>query len=91
MVARGDVKKQISNEPPANSLVVNLSLAADAVRGGARLHHDRGTSDTEIKQTVFMADVGGELFDAWAGPLLGTSVSNGVKSSSIASSMPEGE
>lgn len=31
-----------------------------------------GTSDTEIKQTVFMADVGGELFDAWAGPLLGT-------------------
>jgi outer membrane receptor protein involved in Fe transport len=33
---------------------------------------DRGTSDTEIKQTVFMADVGGELFDAWAGPLLGT-------------------
>ncbi|MFC4313939.1 TonB-dependent receptor plug domain-containing protein [Steroidobacter flavus] len=32
----------------------------------------RGTSDTEIKQTVFMADVGGELFDAWAGPLLGT-------------------
>ncbi len=33
---------------------------------------DRGTSDTEIKQTVFMADVSGELFDAWAGPLLGT-------------------
>jgi outer membrane receptor protein involved in Fe transport len=33
---------------------------------------DRGTSDTEYKQTVFMADVGGELFDAWAGPLLGT-------------------
>jgi outer membrane receptor protein involved in Fe transport len=32
----------------------------------------RGTSDTEIKQTVFMADVGGELFDAWAGPVLGT-------------------
>ncbi len=32
----------------------------------------RGTSDTEIKQTVFMADVGGELVDAWAGPLLGT-------------------
>ena len=33
---------------------------------------DTGTSDTEIEQTVFMADVGGELFDAWAGPLLGT-------------------
>lgn len=33
---------------------------------------DRGTSDTEIKQQVFMADVSGELFDAWAGPLLGT-------------------
>ncbi|HEY5756901.1 MAG TPA: TonB-dependent receptor, partial [Steroidobacter sp.] len=33
---------------------------------------DRGTSDTEIKQTVFMADVGGELVDLWAGPLLGT-------------------
>jgi outer membrane receptor protein involved in Fe transport len=33
---------------------------------------DRGTSETEIKQTVFMADVGGELLDAWAGPLLGT-------------------
>jgi iron complex outermembrane recepter protein len=32
----------------------------------------RGTSDTEIKQTVFMADVGGELVDLWAGPLLGT-------------------
>ncbi len=32
----------------------------------------RGTSDTEIEQTVFAADVGGELFDAWAGPLLGT-------------------
>jgi iron complex outermembrane recepter protein len=32
----------------------------------------RGTSDTEIKQTVFMADVGGELLDLWAGPLLGT-------------------
>jgi outer membrane receptor protein involved in Fe transport len=31
-----------------------------------------GTSDTEIKQTVFAADVGGELFDAWAGPVLGT-------------------
>lgn len=31
-----------------------------------------GTSDTEIKQTVFMADVGGELVDLWAGPLLGT-------------------
>ena len=31
-----------------------------------------GTSDTEIKQTVFAADVSGELFDAWAGPLLGT-------------------
>lgn len=33
---------------------------------------DRGTSDTEYEQTVFMADVGGELLDAWAGPLLGT-------------------
>ncbi len=33
---------------------------------------DRGTSDTEIEQQVFMADVSGELFDAWAGPLLGT-------------------
>ncbi|GFE86463.1 TonB-dependent receptor plug domain-containing protein [Steroidobacter agaridevorans] len=33
---------------------------------------DRGTSDTEIKQSVFMADVSGELFEAWAGPLLGT-------------------
>lgn len=32
----------------------------------------RGTSDTEIEQTVFAADIGGELFDAWAGPLLGT-------------------
>lgn len=32
----------------------------------------RGTSDTEIKQQVFMADVGGELVDLWAGPLLGT-------------------
>ncbi|MBL8269677.1 TonB-dependent receptor, partial [Steroidobacter sp.] len=31
-----------------------------------------GTSDTEIKQTVFAADIGGELFDAWAGPVLGT-------------------
>lgn len=31
-----------------------------------------GTSDTEIKQTVFAADVGGELVDLWAGPLLGT-------------------
>ena len=31
-----------------------------------------GTSDTKIKQTVFMADVGGELIDLWAGPLLGT-------------------
>ena len=33
---------------------------------------DRGTSDTEIEQQVFAADVSGELFDAWAGPLLGT-------------------
>jgi iron complex outermembrane receptor protein len=33
---------------------------------------DRGTSDTEIEQRVFMADVSGELFEAWAGPLLGT-------------------
>jgi iron complex outermembrane recepter protein len=33
---------------------------------------DRGTSDTEIEQTVFTAGVGGELLDAWAGPLLGT-------------------
>lgn len=32
----------------------------------------RGTSDTEIEQTVFAADIGGELFDAWAGPVLGT-------------------
>ncbi|MDY6944675.1 MAG: TonB-dependent receptor [Pseudomonadota bacterium] len=32
----------------------------------------RGTSDTEIEQTVFAADIGGELLDAWAGPLLGT-------------------
>lgn len=32
----------------------------------------RGTSDTEIEQTVFAADVGGELFDAWAGPVLGS-------------------
>lgn len=31
-----------------------------------------GTSDTEIEQTVFAADIGGELFDAWAGPVLGT-------------------
>lgn len=32
----------------------------------------RGTSDTEIEQTVFAADIGGELFDAWAGPVLGS-------------------
>ncbi|MEP7245815.1 MAG: TonB-dependent receptor, partial [Gammaproteobacteria bacterium] len=31
-----------------------------------------GTSDTDIKQTAFAAHVGGELFDAWAGPALGT-------------------
>ena len=31
-----------------------------------------GTSDTEIEQTVFEANMGGELFDAWAGPVLGS-------------------
>lgn len=31
-----------------------------------------GTSDTVIEQTVFEANTSGELFDAWAGPLLGT-------------------
>ncbi|HEX7116051.1 MAG TPA: TonB-dependent receptor [Steroidobacter sp.] len=31
---------------------------------------ETGRSDTEIEQTVFAADVSGELFEAWAGPVL---------------------
>lgn len=31
-----------------------------------------GRSDTKIDQTVFEANTSGELFDAWAGPVLGT-------------------
>lgn len=33
---------------------------------------DTSRSDTRIKQTVFAAEIGGELFQGWAGPILGT-------------------
>ena len=31
-----------------------------------------GTSDTRIRQTVFAGNIGGELFQGWAGPILAT-------------------
>ncbi|MBB4632077.1 outer membrane receptor protein involved in Fe transport [Sphingosinicella soli] len=33
---------------------------------------DTGVSKTRIKQTVFSAEIGGELFEGWAGPILAT-------------------
>jgi iron complex outermembrane receptor protein len=51
---------------------INLFGRGSPSQGALDYVFGTGTSDTEIEQTVFAADVGGELFDAWAGPVLGT-------------------
>ncbi|MDT9600373.1 TonB-dependent receptor [Sphingosinicella rhizophila] len=71
VVCRVNANASTTDDDPS---CVPINLFGKGAPSQAALDYvfDTSVSDTRLKQTVFAAEIGGELFQGWAGPILGT-------------------